>query len=102
MDFDVWQRLTIAKAIIELTYSLGGCGFVQNKPHGGKRFKHIVMVFYEKDIQKLLSHHNRLLYMTAYVRKVELRRALIDPSSLLSIMSLSMLETLGIPRDRVF
>lgn len=49
MDFDVGYSLAILKAIIELTYSLQGSGFVHNKPCGGKKFEDNVMAFYKKD-----------------------------------------------------
>lgn len=39
--------------------------------------------------------------MSSYVREVELRRALIDPRSLLNIMPLSTLEVVEITRDRI-
>lgn len=39
--------------------------------------------------------------MTAYFLDSELRCALIDPSASLNIMSLSMLEATGVPRDRI-
>lgn len=59
------------------------------------------MVFYERDKHILPSHQNRPLYVTAYIRDMELRCAVIDLSSLLNIMPLSTLEAIGIPRDRI-
>lgn len=41
------------------------------------------------------------LYMTAYVRNVELKRAVIDPGSSPNIMRLSTLTEVGIPWDHI-
>lgn len=40
------------------------------------------------------------LYATAYIRDVALRHALVDSCFTLNIMPLTMLEAVGIPRDR--
>lgn len=49
MDFNVGQRLAITEEISELIDSLGGSGFLQNKPREGRRFEDNAMVFYKKD-----------------------------------------------------
>lgn len=49
------------KATIELIDSLRDSDFVKKAPHGEKTFKDNDMVFHEKDMQNLLSHHNRPL-----------------------------------------
>lgn len=59
------------------------------------------MVIYERDRQILPSHHNRPLYVTAYVCDMGLRRALIDPASSLNIKFYSMLKAMEISRDRI-
>lgn len=41
-------------------------------------------------------------YVTAHIRNVELRLAMLDPGSSLDIMPLSTLEAEGIPRDTFF
>lgn len=86
MDFDAGHHLTITKKLAELTNSLGGSGFVQNKPHGGIIFKDNSMVFYEGDMQILPSHHNQPLHVTTYVHDVELRLVLMNLGFSLNIM----------------
>lgn len=50
--------------------------------------------------QRYPSQHNRPLYVTAKVRDVELKRVLLDASSL-NIISLDVLDDLGIPREKI-
>lgn len=59
------------------------------------------MVFYERDKQVLPNHYSRPLNVTASICDVDLRNALTDPGSSLNIMSLSALEVMAIPRNRV-
>lgn len=73
--------MAITKAIVALTVSSGGSGFVQNMPSGGRGFEDNPMVLYENDRKILPSNHNRPLFVIAYVHDVELRRAQIDPGS---------------------
>lgn len=57
-------------------------------------------MFYEKDRQIVLSHGNKPLYVTAYICDIKLSRKMVDPSSSLNIMPLSMLKVVGVPQER--
>lgn len=65
MDFSPKQRLTISKAIIELTDPSGGSGLAEFSSRGSNRFEDTVRVLYENDRRDLPSHHNRPLYVTS-------------------------------------
>lgn len=79
------RRYLRARVIIELIDSRGGLGFVQNRPRGGKRFQDSAMVSCQKDRQILHIHHNKPLYITAYVHELEFRHALVAPSFSLNV-----------------
>lgn len=53
------------------------------------------MILFENDRQDLPSHHNRSLYVTASIRGVELKCAMVDSGSTLNIIPLSILEADG-------
>lgn len=56
--------------------------------------------FMKENRQVVSSHHNRPLYLTAYIHNVELWR-IMDLASSLNIMPFSTLEMMEIPQDRV-
>lgn len=58
-------------------------------------------MFYENDWRDITSHHNPLLYVTAKVRDVKLKRAMLDHGSSLNIISLPILDAMGVPRENI-
>lgn len=100
MDFNSEQRLAITKSLIELTDPAESCDMVEGRPRHKGRFDDNAAVFYNKDRRGLPSNHNRPLYMTASVNRVELKRAILDPESSINIISLLTLEAVGIPKRR--
>lgn len=94
MDFNPEQRLAITKSIIELIDPA-------EKAQTQSRFDDDAAVFYDNDRRGLPITHSRLLYITVSVNEVELKRAMLDPSSSIKIVSLSTLDAVGIPRDKI-
>lgn len=78
MYFSSDQRLVITKAIIEPTHMSGGSSLAKRSHHGGNRFDNNAMVFYGKDTQIVASHHNKPLYVTAYISDVEFGLVIVD------------------------
>lgn len=67
---------------------------VANKrPGGGSKFEDNAVAFYENDRQDVLIHHNKLLYMKASVKDVELTRVLAEHNSLSISRKSKCLET---------
>lgn len=98
MNFSSNQRLGIRKAITELTDSAESANLVERRPGKNNRFEDNALVFYEINRKDILTQHNRPLYITAKVRDVELRRILLDAGSSLNIISLDVLDDIGVPR----
>lgn len=88
-DFNLQQRLTIIKSIIELRDPSDNLGLVENWSR--------IVVFHDNERHDLSSTHNRPFHVTANVKGVELKRAIIDPGSSLNIVSLTILDAIGIP-----
>lgn len=61
-------------------------------------FEGNTMMFVENDRQNLPS---RPLYMTASIRDVELKGAMVDPGCSVNIIHLSILEAASVSRDRI-
>lgn len=101
MDFDSKQRLAITKAILELTDSAEGVNLVEKRTRKNNRFEDNTLVFYENNRRDVPTQHNRPLYVTTNVRDVELKRVLLDAGSSLNIISLDVLEDIGLPRERI-
>lgn len=100
IDFSAEQRLAITKAIINLTDPSGGCGVFERRPRGGSILK-TAIVFYRNDMQDIHDHHNWSLYVTASVRDVDLICVMVDPGSSVNVIPLSILKTVGVPRDGI-
>lgn len=58
-------------------------------------------MFYDNDRHDLPRGHNQPLYITADVNRVELKRAMLDLRSSINIISLSMLNAVGISREKI-
>lgn len=101
MDFNSKQRLAIAKAIMKLTDSTEGVNPVEKRIGRNSRFEDNALVFYENTRRDVPIQHNQPLYVTARVRDTEMRRVLIDAGSSLNIISLDILDDIGIPREKI-
>lgn len=101
MDFDSKQRIAITKAILELTDSIEGVNLIEKRTRKSNRFENNLLVFYENNRRDVPTQHNRPLYVIANVRDVELKRVLLDAGSSLNIVSLDVLEDIGVPRKRI-
>lgn len=93
MDFSLAKRLAITKAIIELTDPLGSSNLFESKSGRNSKFENN---FYENDRIDVRSHHKRPLYVTAKVRDLESKKAMLDQVSSLNIISLSVLDAIGV------
>lgn len=58
-------------------------------------------MFYDNDRHDLPSTHNQPLYITASVNGVDLKRAMLEPDSLINITSPSSLDVVGILREKM-
>lgn len=83
-------RLAITKSIIELTGLSKNCELVKKRSIEADRFSDDAVVFYENKQHDLPSNHNRLLYITASVNEVELKRAMLDSRASINIISLAV------------
>lgn len=101
MDFSLEQRMAIIKSVIELTEPAESYDMVEGRPRCKDRFDDNAPVFYDDDRRSLPTNHNRPLYVTANVNGVELRRAMLNPGSSINIISLSTLDAVGVPRDKI-
>lgn len=100
MDFNPVQILPITKPTIELTNPSGSCDLVENRSRRSSRFKDSAVVFDNNYWRDLPSSYNRPLYVTTNLKRFELKRAMLDLESLLNIIPLSVLDAVGIPRDK--
>lgn len=105
MDFSSKQRLATTKAILELTDSTEIVNFFERRIGKNIWFEDNALVFmritsemYRRDVPTQL---NRPLYITAKVQDVELKGVLLDVSSFLNIISLDVLDDIGVPREKI-
>lgn len=101
MNFNLEQVLAITKSISELTDPYGSYGLVERRSRRNNRFDDGVVVLYDNERHDLPSSHNRPCYITANVKGVELKRTRLNQGSSLNIISLAVLDIVGIPRDRI-
>lgn len=101
MGFSPKQRLAITKVIIKLTDPLESSGIADSRSRRNNRFEIDVSVFYHNKRLELSSHHNIPLYVTTSIREAELKRAILDLGSLINIVSLSILDAVGVVRSSI-
>lgn len=101
MDSNPEQSLAITKSIIDLRDPSRSCELVERKSRKIARFDDSAIVFYDNERYDLLSSHNGPLYVTASINGVELKRAMVDPGCSSNIISLSVLDAVSIPRERI-
>lgn len=99
MDFSPEQTLAITNTIIELIVLSGNTNFAEKRSRRSSKFEDGEVVFYENEWPNLPSQHNHPLYMTARARDVELKRDTLNQGSSLNIMSLSVLDAVGVPQE---
>lgn len=101
MDFNPKQRLAITKSIIELTDPSGNYGLVKRRLRKNDRFDDGAIMFYDNERHNLSSSHNRPLFVIACVNEVKFKRVMLDRGFSLNIISLSVVDVLGIPKERI-
>lgn len=57
-------------------------------------------MFYENDMCEP-SHHNRPFYVTAKVKDVEIKGAMLDQGSFFNIISLLVLDAVGVSQETI-
>lgn len=95
MDFNPEQRLAITKSIIELTDPTERYDMVEGRSRHRSRFDEDAAVFYDDELRNLQTTHNKSIYLIASVNEVKLKRAMLDPGSLLT------LHAVGVSRDKI-
>lgn len=65
------------------------------------RFEDNAVVFVENGQRDIASHDNHLLYVTAKVRDVDFKRAMLNQGSSLDVISLLVLDSAGVPRENI-
>lgn len=86
---------------MELAEATESTNLVERRPGKSNRFEDNALVFYENNRRDILTQHNKPLYITAEVRDVELRRVLVDVGSSLNIISLYVLDDIGVHREKI-
>lgn len=86
---------------MELTDSTESANLVERRLGKNNRFEDNALVFYENNCNDIPTQHNRLLYITAKVRDVKLRRVLLDMGLSLNIFSLDVLDDIGVPGEKI-
>lgn len=79
----------------------GSCGLVERKTRRDDRFDDGAIVVYHDERRDRPSSHHRPVYVTASINGVELKWAMLNLGSSLNIVSLSILDAVGIPRERI-
>lgn len=100
MDFSLKQRLAINKSIVELTDLSKSCELVEKRSIRDSRFCGDAVVF-TKTISDLPSGYDRPFYVIATVNGIELNRALLDSGYSINIISLAVLDAVGIAREKI-
>lgn len=59
------------------------------------------MTFYVRDLANKAMDVERPFYVTAFLRASQIERALVDIGASTNILSLSTLDALGIPLERI-
>lgn len=69
--------------------------------HKKVKYEDDANIFYKEDKKMRSENHNKPLYVIAFARNVELRRAMVNLVSSLTIMPTLTVEAMGIPREHM-
>lgn len=101
MDFSSKQRLAITKTIMELTESTESANLVEGRLEKNNRFEDNALIFYRNNRNDIPTQRNGSLYITTKVRAIELRRVLLGVGLSLNIISLDVLDDIGVPGEKI-
>ena len=59
------------------------------------------ITFSDKDMEVGYSDHKRLLYLVASINQIPIKRALVDTGILVNLISLGMLQAVGISKGKI-
>uniref|UniRef100_A0A2N9FYK3 RNase H type-1 domain-containing protein n=1 Tax=Fagus sylvatica TaxID=28930 RepID=A0A2N9FYK3_FAGSY len=102
LGFGPEARNAATKALITIAAESGATCFTA-EAHASRAFLETTnaITFTDEDMEVQYPDHRRPLYLSAVVKDVQVRRALVDTSSCLNLIPLSTLQAASVPQQKI-
>jgi hypothetical protein len=102
LGFGLEARNAATEALITIAAESGATCFMA-EAHASRAFLETtnVITFTDEDMEVQYPDHRRPLYLSAVVKDVQVRRALVDTGSCLNLIPLSTLQAANVPQQKI-
>jgi hypothetical protein len=102
LGFEPEARNAATEALITIAAESGATCFTE-EAHASHAFLETTnaITFTDEDMEVQYPDHRRLLYLSALVKDVQVRRALVDTGSCLNLIPLSTLQAANVPQRKI-
>uniref|UniRef100_A0A2N9G962 Uncharacterized protein n=1 Tax=Fagus sylvatica TaxID=28930 RepID=A0A2N9G962_FAGSY len=101
-DSDLRQEMQQLKRLLRIAAESGATCFTA-EAHASRAFLETTnaITFTDEDMEVQYPDHRRPLYLSAVVKDVQVRRALVDTGSCLNLIPLSTLQAANVPQQKI-